>query len=332
MKILVIFTGGTIQSSINSDYISLDENKKYALIDNFKKTSNLNVQFDVETPYSILSENLSGEELNKLCALVKSKIDLGYNGIIIAHGTDTLQYTATALAYTVNVKNLPILFVSANYPIDNPLSNGNDNFLGAVEFVLNCKRGGVYISYRNGLDGAVEFFNPTKTICHPEGQDGVYSIDNTSCGKYIKATKTTPSSITIDAKPLNGVGAIEDVNFISDPKILVITSIPCDSFIYDLSKYNAVIIKPYHSGTLNTNNKSLIGFCKKAKEKNIPIFIPGVKSGKNYESTKIYNELSITVLPFMTLPATYIKLYIAISLNQNLKEFMLTEIMGEFNQ
>ena len=328
MKILVIFTGGTIQSSVGKEYISLDEKKKYALLNNFNNNSNIDVEFDVECPYSILSENLSGKELTVLSKLVESKISLGYDGIIVTHGTDTLQYTASALAYTVDTKNVPVVLVSANYPLENKLSNGNDNFLGAVEFISKHKKGGVFVSYRNSLDGPVEFFYATRIVSHNEASDTVCSIDGISYGEYVKGEN---SIIKFNDLPkLDGKGAIGLVDFVPSPKILFINSVPGDSFDYDIDKYNAVLIKPYHSGTLNTHSENLVKFCKLAKEKKIPIFIPNVRGGKNYDSTELFDTLSLVVLPLSTIPAIYVKLWIAISLNKDLNTFMLDEIMGEF--
>ena len=53
MKILVIFTGGTIGSTVNENWISLNDNTKYTLIENYKKIDS-SVEFDVLSPYSIL--------------------------------------------------------------------------------------------------------------------------------------------------------------------------------------------------------------------------------------------------------------------------------------
>lgn len=337
MKILVIFTGGTIGSTVGENFISLDDSKKYALIDNFNKNTNLKVDFDIETPYSILSENLSGEELTTLCKLVESKVSSGYDGIIVTHGTDTIQYTASALAYTVKTQ-IPILLVSANYPLDNDKSNGNDNFLGAVEFINQCKTKGVFVSYRNISAGDVEFFPANRILTHLEGKHKLYSIDGIPCALYAKPNMVISSALNFansvivfeEATPITGKGAIGSVEFVSNPKILFINSHPADSFDYNLKGYNAVLIKPYHSGTLDTANKNFTEFCKKAKENNIPIFIPNVNGGISYESTKTFNELSLTVLPYSAIPAIYVKIWIAISIGADIKEFVLEELNGEF--
>ena len=66
MNILVIFTGGTIGSASGKKWISLDDSTNYTLIENYKKEGDSEISFSVLSPYSILSENLSGEELTAL--------------------------------------------------------------------------------------------------------------------------------------------------------------------------------------------------------------------------------------------------------------------------
>ncbi len=336
MKILVIFTGGTIGSTVNENYISLDENKKYALIEEFNKNNDTLIEFETLNPYSIFSENLSGEELTTLCKLVESNVDAGYDGIIVTHGTDTLQYTASALAFTVKTK-IPVVLVSANYPSGHKLYNGADNFTGAVRFIEQHKKAGVFISYRNHSPSDVYFYPATRLTTHNEGRDTLYSIDYFPYGIYTKKdAKYEPENsrdkfkLFGEISKINGKGGIGAVEFVKDPKILFLTSHPGDSFNYKVEDYNAVLIKPYHSGTLDTANKNFTEFCKKAKQNDIPIIVPNVFEGVSYDSTANYEELGLIVLPYTAIPATYIKLWLAISLKVDIKEFMLNEIWGEF--
>ena len=327
MKILVIFTGGTIGSTVNENYISLDESKKYALIENFNKNNHTEVEFDTIAPYSIFSENLSGEQLTTLCKLVETKVKSGYDGIIVTHGTDTIQYTASALAFTVKTK-IPVVLVSANYPSGHKLYNGADNFIGAVRFIEQHKKAGVFIAYRNHSPSDVYIYPATRLTTHNEGRDTVYTIDFFPYGIYDK--QGDEFKLFGEISKIKGRGGIGAVDFVKDPKILFLTSHPGDSFNYKVEDYNAVLIKPYHSGTLDTANQKFVEFCKKAKQNDIPIVIPNVIEGVSYDSTANYEELGLIVLPYTAIPATYIKLWLAISLKADIKEFMLNEICGEF--
>ena len=61
MKILVIMTGGTIGSAVKDGWITNDVAAKSKL---FGKVANSSIELTVSTPYTILSENLSANELN----------------------------------------------------------------------------------------------------------------------------------------------------------------------------------------------------------------------------------------------------------------------------
>ena len=109
MKILVVFTGGTIGSSISDGYAVPDSDKKYKLIDMYEKSAKENrtyqtkekIEFDMESPYQELSENNTGKQIFTLASYLNEKTgkDCGYDGIIITHGTDTLRqrHLATCL-------------------------------------------------------------------------------------------------------------------------------------------------------------------------------------------------------------------------------------------
>ena len=62
MKILVVFTGGTIGSSIENGTADIDENSAKALLDIYP-----DIDFECREPFSILSENSTVDTLEMLC-------------------------------------------------------------------------------------------------------------------------------------------------------------------------------------------------------------------------------------------------------------------------
>ena len=146
LKIGVIFTGGTIGSTIDqSGHIVADkDNRDFLLLNLYRHKFTLQDEFVIRTPYCILSENLSGRELELLVACVnelKEKVD----GIIITHGTDTLQYTAAALGYVYSNLAIPIVLVSSNYVLEDSRANGLTNFACAVSFIHAGQGHGVFV-------------------------------------------------------------------------------------------------------------------------------------------------------------------------------------------
>ena len=111
MKILVIFTGGTIGSEASGEYISIDGIKPYKLLQMYADTYHdeaRDVMFDTESPYTVLSENADGNTFKKLFDAVSQGVDAGYDGIIVTHGSDTLQYGAAVAAYAAGCDSIPV--------------------------------------------------------------------------------------------------------------------------------------------------------------------------------------------------------------------------------
>ena len=77
MKILVVFTGGTIGSCYNGNVISTDSSTRYKLIEMYKQRGG-KAEFDTISPYTLLSENLSGEHFSLLYNAIKENINKNY--------------------------------------------------------------------------------------------------------------------------------------------------------------------------------------------------------------------------------------------------------------
>lgn len=313
MKILIIFTGGTIGSSVKNGSISADESTKYALIEKYESVHG-KADFDTASPYCVLSENLSANELNLLQAEIIRNLDKGYDGIIVTHGTDSLHYSSVAVEYAINGCKIPVVFVSSDYPLEDPRANGHKNFEAAVEFIKSRPDGGVYVSYKNRNEQAVNIHIPSSMLQHSECSADIFSIVGMPYAYY--DGKVTLNNI--NCKPEKALGQI---NFADESGVLVIDSRPADSFTYSLDGIKAVILKPYHSATLNTASEKLKAFCERAKNAGIPVFVVNVKSGISYESTSLFSELGIIPLPYSTYISAYMKIWAAVSLDIDVKDF-----------
>lgn len=327
MKILVIFTGGTIGSTESNGWISPDSCTNYRLINGYTSTRGDAVEFVTSMPYTVLSENLTAKELSLLVGSICDGVEGGYDGIIVAHGTDTLQYSAAAAAFCVGCACIPVMFVSSNFPLEMDISNGEINFEAAVEFIRARAGKGVYACYANEMDGGVDIHCATRMLRHPELSDKIYSYNGSPYavyrhGKVEKCPNFVPSSVGEPCGP---------VEFCYNPGLLTILVTPTEQYSYDLSEYRAVMLLPYHSGTLNTADPRFEEFCLKAKELGIPIFLPDVPHSGTYDSMRAYERLGINVLPGITSTSVGVKIWIASSLNTDIKQFVAAPIAQEFN-
>lgn len=346
MNILVIFTGGTIGSSVIDGYIAPEEGQRYKLIEDYRKISPCPVIYqgmyaehpqayatdtlyiDTIKPYQILSENLNGDYINQLIECLKESLTAcsttaqqndtahmhtGYDGIIITHGTDTLQYTSAAIGYAFADTRIPIILVSSNYILDDERANGLDNFYYAVAFIRRCAEGkntpGVYVSYRNGEERQL-IHRAARLLPHAPYEDMLYSVGDIAYGEFktdgfvLYDTDTNPTyHHTASPHPYTAT------KLASPAPVLYIRPVPGQSYPAIASHIRAILLDTYHSGTLGTDSSEFINFITDAKSKNIPVFLTGAENRTGYESTRIYKSLDIHVLPKASPIAMYMKLW-----------------------
>ena len=157
MKILVMMTGGTISTTKNeSGHLFANGKKTVSLLaEELFKRGRYDVDFDYLHPLDVLSENMTFPRLNMLLRAFREVDKRKYAAIIVAHGTDTLAYTASLLALTLaGWWDKPVFLVSSDYTLTDERANGHDNFKAAVELAVSGFGGGVYVPYRNS-DGTV---------------------------------------------------------------------------------------------------------------------------------------------------------------------------------
>ena len=119
-NILLLLTGGTICSRANASGRNFSDQATAApqLIEQFQRSASPYAQtarFHSLAPLDILSENMTLPHWDKLLDCLRQVRWSDYQGLVIAHGTDTLAYTACLLALALNHPPLPVLLVSSDY-------------------------------------------------------------------------------------------------------------------------------------------------------------------------------------------------------------------------
>ncbi len=313
MKILVIFTGGTIGSRVKEGWADVDPSMGFSLLKPFQ--SDPEIEFSSSTPFFVLSENLSANQINLLQNEIEENLEKGFDGIIVTHGTDTLQYSASAMEFAFSDAKIPIVFVSANFPLEDPKTNGFDNFKAALELIKTKKASGVFVSYRNQNEKRVKLYFPSRILQYRELDSDLFGIDPEPFAVFEDGIEFCKSSFSPEAP----IGKVE---YVFDPKILSIESHPANGYSDSLSGIKAILLKPYHSGTLPTASPAFCDFCLKAKEKKIPVFACNISYEVSYKSTELYEKLGIRPIPKITYVSIYMKIWAAISCGERPDAFI----------
>ena len=123
-KIAVISTGGTISMRKAEDNMAVPDAGADELVKGFESEKTVKVDsFDaVKKPGAHLVFN----DLVILKEMTEEKLDEGYDGVVITHGTDTLEETAFFLDLTLNTEK-PVIVTGAQKNLSDPQTDGPSN-------------------------------------------------------------------------------------------------------------------------------------------------------------------------------------------------------------
>ena len=320
MKILFVFTGGTIGSTQKGGYICKDKGKAYTLLEMYKNKYGINFDYDTLEPYYELSENNTGVNLFKLANCVKDNLYKDYDGIIVTHGTDTLQYTASALSYALGSDTVPVCIVSSNYTLTDLRSNGVENLQGAVKFIERKANRGVWVPYKNPNEN-LKIHRGTRLLSNYAFSDSFESIFNMEYGQFDKDFSFVKNPDYVEKADEISPLYVENIGELSKG-IMVINPYVGMSYPQIGKDVKYIIHNSFHSGTINTASSSAESFFKEAKERNIKVYLTGTTEGAVYESTGKFKEFNITCVNNIAPISVYVKLWLTLCSGKNPQDTM----------
>lgn len=330
MKILVLSTGGTIGSVTHNGVISPNSKTTVKLLSLYSEQCSDSIEFIQKRVADTLSENVTDSFYEALINFLLSFDKSQFDGIIVLHGTDTLEYTASLVSMVCRDFSIPVGFVSADLPLENPQSNGVENFKAAISYIKAGGKG-FFVPYRNRND-ELKIHLSTRLLA----ADSVYDKFHSLCDKSIAHCKNNgieflnypllPSQS--DLKKPKAPIFNDEIKF--KKKILLIKTYPqIDYSIYDLQNSNiaAVLHLAYHSGTAPTY---LSKFAIKCCSLGIDNYICPVKNKEDlYESAHEFFKCGVRPLPLMTASAALAKLKIFYNSELSKNEILTEDLYFE---
>jgi glutamyl-tRNA(Gln) amidotransferase subunit D len=126
-------TGGTIASRL--DYRTgavipaFSPGELYGAVPELADICNL----DTEKLFAVFSENMGPKQYIALAKAIGKEIENGIDGIVIGHGTDTLQHTGAALTFMCQNLPVPVVLVGSQRSSDRPSSDAALNLMHAMK-------------------------------------------------------------------------------------------------------------------------------------------------------------------------------------------------------
>ena len=131
-NVTIIGTGGTIASRVDyrtgAVYPAFTPEEIYSAVPELAELANIKV---IEA-CNVFSEHMTPELWVKIGKAVADEINSGTSGVVVAHGTDTMAYTAAALSFMLKGLFRPVALVGSQRSSDRPSSDAALNLISAV--------------------------------------------------------------------------------------------------------------------------------------------------------------------------------------------------------
>ena len=344
-NILLILVGGTICTTLNeSGTLSVSDKAGVCLKEKFLKSDSVytdKVKIHLTENLFILSENMTINKWNLMINTYRKYVkEQKYDGIIFAHGTDTLAYSAALFSMILSGTDIPVFFVSANERLESKRSNGNANFRYAVECICRGISPNVYVTYKNLSDNQMYLHLASRLEqCknysedfYSKGAMNITDISEANFPEYFDKIKALYPA----KKTQSFIHIFDDWN-LSECILMLMPYVGINYDAFDYSRFKAVLHGSFHSGTACAETNADFKDCKEngilhmidkcaALEPVVDTyFSPSKLTGEIYETVDIIgrhtaNKEKIRFLYGFTNETAYVKLLLAYSIFKNQEE------------
>ncbi|HIH24227.1 TPA: Glu-tRNA(Gln) amidotransferase subunit GatD [Candidatus Woesearchaeota archaeon] len=144
--VTILHTGGTIASKV--DYATGAVLAQFEPGDLLAMYPEITAIANIESKFlrNMWSDDMRFAHYNIMARAVLDEIIRDTRGVIITHGTDTMHYTAAALAFALEGLNIPVVLVGSQRSSDRGSSDAGANLIGALTFITTTKTPGVFIA------------------------------------------------------------------------------------------------------------------------------------------------------------------------------------------
>lgn len=178
-KIAILTTGGTIAGFVENaiattGYTSgiLSANTLMQAVPQIQDLAEIFVQEIA----SIDSADITNTIQLKLAQEIHKLFEENFNGVVVTHGTDTLEETAYFLSLTIK-SHKPVILVGAMRPLSAMSADGPKNLYNAVSLAINPQAKGVMIVINDRIQSARE-----ATKIHSLNVESFYSPNSGDLG------------------------------------------------------------------------------------------------------------------------------------------------------
>lgn len=253
-KVLMVFTGGSISTRLSKKALELGT-APYAVLDAAGKFGK---DFTIIEPVDVCSENFTPPMYKVLFDAIKQAVDKGdYGCVLIAHGTNTMAYTAQLADLLLSGYDIPFVFFGSKIAPTEEDSDAVSNLKAAYALAMEVDKG-VYVVGKHA-DGKTYVHYAGYIMSANRKTDDYASYKNRVAGKisgkkFVKEEGVEAPAVCANAmKNLRALSKL--MTLPKEDTILTIDAPVCvnyANFSISRSDYKYVLQKLHFDGTVNT--------------------------------------------------------------------------------
>lgn len=326
-KILILYTGGTVGMDYTPNGLRVAPGLFESQLKSLAPVANAELTL-IEYEDLIDSSDINLEHWVKIIEDITKHYD-EYDGFVVVHGTDTMAYTASILAFALRGLSRPVILTGAQLPLVHRRSDGWFNLIDAIYAAMQSDLNEVAIAFNHKL--------------------------LRGCRAQKVSTNRFSGFDSVDSEPLADFG-IDIVwhkkHWLKASRYAFSPIIPRDIKVLDLSlrpgyttqfiadalfatDAAAVILQTYGSGTIPMHDKHLVDALSNATSRGVVVVnITQVREGKianQYFNSKL-SDFGVISGSDMTPEAAIAKLWILLSSNvgqRSIASAIKTNLVGE---
>ncbi len=336
--ISIISTGGTVASVV--DYKTGAVHPAFTADDLIRANPELLIHANIngKAILNILSENMKPEYWVKTAKSIADEINDGADGVVIAHGTDTMHYTSAALSFILDTP-VPVIVTGAQRSSDRPSS---DAFMNLISSIIAAKSDIAEVTlcmHAEEDDSYCYLHRGTKVRkMHTTRRDTFRSVNALPLAKIDNGNlKLVDKTVSYKKRSKSDVHIRDEL----EEKVALIKSYPGitgDVLDYHIDKgYKGIILEGTGLGHCPDN---LLTSLERAKSEDVPVVMTSqcfyglvdmnvYSTGRKIMAAGVISGLDM-------LPETaYVKLVWALGQTDNIEEvkkIMQTNIVGEIGE
>jgi len=263
--ILLIYTGGTIGMMKDFETGALKAFNFSKLLQKIPELKQLDCRIETisfENP--IDSSNMNPQKWVKIATIIEDNY-VNFDGFVVLHGSDTMSYSASALAFMLENLSKPVVFTGSQLPIGDLRTDAKENLITAIQIAsLQYKNKPVigevclyfeYKLYRGNRTTKInaEHFNAFASPNYPPlAESGVHLKIN----KELMLPKTGNKKIIVHKELDDNVVIIKMFPGINESVLSAILSIP---------NLKGIVLETYGSGNAPTDDWLILALKKAIK-------------------------------------------------------------------